>query len=155
MTTGSRKQQTRVCGPERWDEEVLERSGETRRNCAQNTVSGERSSVQIRPAPPKPSNSRASALPKIGRDLAFSSHYLMQEREYTALQFKSYKTCREKKTRGIKTANCSGNMQRSNSGVTARNRFKLSVQAFLHTINLRGRALRTRKRACLQLGSQY
>jgi hypothetical protein len=53
MTTGSRKQQTRVCGPERWDEEVLERSGETRRNCAQSTVSGERSSVQIRPAPPK------------------------------------------------------------------------------------------------------
>jgi hypothetical protein len=35
------------------DEEVLELSGETRRISAESTVSGERSSVQIRPAPPK------------------------------------------------------------------------------------------------------
>ena len=37
------------------DEEVLELSGETRRISAESTVSGERSSVQIRPAPPRTS----------------------------------------------------------------------------------------------------
>ena len=37
------------------DEEVLELSGETRRISAESTVSGERSSVQIRPTPPKSS----------------------------------------------------------------------------------------------------
>ena len=68
MTTGSRMKSRTLDNKSRQieltqkgNEEVLERSEDTRR-----------SSVQIRPAPPKSNKFRANALLKTGMELAFS-----------------------------------------------------------------------------------